>query len=128
MALKIRFRQHGRTNRQTFRLVVTDIRNPRDGKYLEAIGSYDPLKAENNFICDTERLKHWVSLGAEISENVEQMLARTSPEVIREMRARKQAKQLKMAAKRRSAKKKVAAPSAAPIKKKASARKPKSEG
>ncbi len=43
MVLKIRLRQQGRTNRQTYRLVVTDIRNPRDGKYLEMIGWYNPF-------------------------------------------------------------------------------------
>jgi small subunit ribosomal protein S16 len=43
MALKIRLRQQGRKNRQTYRLVVTDIRNPRDGKYLEMIGWYNPF-------------------------------------------------------------------------------------
>ena len=46
MALKIRLRQQGRNNRPFYRLVVTDARSPRDGKYVEALGWYNPFEAE----------------------------------------------------------------------------------
>lgn len=105
MALKIRLRQHGRTNRQTYRLVVMDGRNRRDGKYLEALGSYDPLKADNNFICNSERIQHWLSMGAELSENVKNMLKKASPELIQKLRDKSEAKRVKTVAKRRQAKK-----------------------
>ena len=106
MALKIRLRQQGRTNRQTFRLVVTDIRNPRDGKYLETLGSYDPLQAENNFKVDAERLTYWLGKGAQLSENAQQLLAKVIPDVIQGMTRKQQEKRIKMAAKRRALKQK----------------------
>lgn len=106
MAVKIRLRQQGRTNRQTYRLVLTDIRNPRSGKYLETLGSYNPFQAENNFKVNAERLKYWLDKGAEISESAVQHLKKVAPEVIQEWTTRRTTKQVKMAAKRRAAKKK----------------------
>lgn len=104
MALKIRFRQQGRTNRQTFRLVVTDIRKPRDGKYLETLGSYNPFQAENNLTLNLERLQYWISKGAQIADNAEKLIAKTAPDIIKNLKAQKHAKRIKMAAKRRSLK------------------------
>ncbi len=60
--LKIRLRQQGRKNRQTYRLVVTDIRNPRDGKYLEMIGWYNPFSNTNDSQLNIERINYWVGL------------------------------------------------------------------
>jgi len=114
MALKIRLRQQGRTNRQTFRLVVTDIRNPRDGKYLEVLGAYDPFRAENNFSLNADRLSYWLGLGAELSESAEQLIAKKSPDLIKALHAKQHAKRVKLAGKRRSMKKKK---TAAPVKK-----------
>lgn len=111
MALKIRLRQQGRTNRQTYRLVVTDIRNPRDGKYLEAVGFYNPLKADKNFSLNAERLTYWLSLGAELSENAEKLIAKEAPQIIQDLQAKRQAKRLKENAKRRQRKVKAAAAS-----------------
>lgn len=112
MALKIRLRQQGRTNRQTFRLVVTDIRRPRDGKYLEVLGSYNPFQAENNFKLNMERLQYWLSKGALIADNAEKLIRKTAPDLIKGVKAQQHAKRIKMAAKRRALKlkKKGAAP------------------
>jgi small subunit ribosomal protein S16 len=57
MALKIRLRQQGRNNRPFYRLVVADVRSPRDGKYLEALGWYNPFEAEadRSFSANAER-------------------------------------------------------------------------
>ena len=56
MALMIRLRQQGRTNRQTYRLVVTDKKNPRDGKYIEMLGWYNPHEEnEKNLFIDALR-------------------------------------------------------------------------
>lgn len=119
MALKIRFRQQGRTNRQTFRLVVTDIRRPRDGKYLEAVGSYNPFQAENNLKLNLERIQFWLSKGAQIADNAEKLIAKTAPDLIKGLKAQQHAKRIKMAAKRRALKKakKGATPKEAPAKK-----------
>lgn len=105
MALKIRLRQQGRKNRQTYRLVVTDIRNPRDGKYLEMIGWYNPFSEKNDSLVQTDRINYWLSQGAQITPNAQAMIARIAPDVIKELRAKAQAKRVKNAAKRRALKK-----------------------
>ena len=105
MALKIRLRQQGRANRQTFRLVVTDIRNPRDGKYLEAVGSYNPFQKEGNFQVDAERLQHWLDLGANLSENAQKLLTKVAPNVIKALKEKEHQKRIKYTAKRRNLKK-----------------------
>src|ERR1700722_5335784 len=105
MALKIRLRQQGRTNRQTYRLVVTDIRNRRDGKYLEMIGWYNPFNNTNASQVDIERIRYWVGLGAQITPSAQTLIARMAPDVIKEIRAKEHARRLKHAQKRRTAKK-----------------------
>jgi small subunit ribosomal protein S16 len=101
MALKIRLRQQGRTNRQTYRVVVADSRNPRDGKYIEMLGWYNPFQAENNVQIDADRLNFWIKQGAEVSEKVEQLATRAAPLVVQEMQSKRHAKRVKSAAKRR---------------------------
>lgn len=132
MAVKIRMRQQGRKNRQTYRLVVTDIRSPRDGKYVETLGSYDPHRKENNLSINAERLSYWLSKGAELTESAEKLVKGVAPEVIRQLQAKRNAARTKKAAKRRGKKaaptnltpKKEAAPAAeAPKKKRAPAAK-----
>ena len=115
MAVKIRLRQQGRKNRQTFRLVVTDIRNPRDGKYLETLGSYDPHSAKLNLQLNTERLNYWLSKGAELSPSAEKLVKGVAPEVIKALKNQKSAARVKQASQRRRLKK--AEKTAAPVKK-----------
>lgn len=97
-------RQQGRKNRQTFRLVVTDIRNPRDGKYVETLGSYDPHKKESNITVNTERLSYWLSKGAILSDSAEKLVKGVAPDVIRELVQKRNAKRVKLAAVRRKKK------------------------
>jgi small subunit ribosomal protein S16 len=54
--------------------VVADGRSPRDGRFIENIGTYNPQKAENNFRVDLERAKYWVSKGAQPSNTVRSLL------------------------------------------------------
>jgi small subunit ribosomal protein S16 len=113
MAVKIRMRQQGRKNRQTFRLVVTDVRNPRDGKYVETLGSYDPNRKDNNLTVDAERLQHWLDLGAVLSDKAESLVKSAAPEVIKGLQEKRSAARVKQAAARRKKKPtpvKVAAP------------------
>lgn len=86
MALKIRLRQQGRTNRTSYRLVVTQVASKRDGKYVECLGWYDPLivDAEKRMKVDDARLKHWLSVGAQLTESAAALLKHTSREVLRE--------------------------------------------
>jgi small subunit ribosomal protein S16 len=60
----------GAKNTPVFRIVVADGRSPRDGKFIEELGTYTPLKSGNNFTLDLERAKYWLSKGAQPSETV----------------------------------------------------------
>ena len=60
----------GAKNTPVYRIVVADGRSPRDGKFIEEIGTYTPIKKENNFTLDLERAKYWVSKGAQPSDTV----------------------------------------------------------
>ncbi len=102
MAVKIRLRQQGKTNRQTYRLVVTDGRTRRDGKYIEMLGSYDPFKPEANCTVHADRMQHWLGLGAEMSPQVEALLGKEAPEVLKIHREQKEKKRTQNAAKRRA--------------------------
>ncbi len=83
MALKIRLRQQGRTNHTTYRLVVTDSRSPRDGKYIEMLGWSRPFETTGQEASvDGERIMHWLDQGAEFSDNAKHFVARNAPDVI----------------------------------------------
>jgi small subunit ribosomal protein S16 len=60
----------GAKNSPVYRIVVADGRSPRDGKFIEEIGTYQPLKKAANFTLDLERAKYWVSKGAKPSDTV----------------------------------------------------------
>ena len=60
----------GTKNTPVFRIVVADGRSPRDGKFIEEIGTYQPRKKSDNFTLDLERAKYWLSKGAQPSETV----------------------------------------------------------
>jgi small subunit ribosomal protein S16 len=70
MAVKIRMKRVGAKNAPVFRIVVADSRSPRDGKFIEEIGTYQPLKKGDNFKVDLERAKYWLSKGAQPSDTV----------------------------------------------------------
>lgn len=109
MALKIRLRQQGRNNRPSYRLVVTQVTAKRDGKYVEAIGWYDPFVADAalGVTVKEDRLQHWLSLGAQLSESAEALLVRSAPTVLKQYQAQALAQQAKMCAKRRARRQKV---------------------
>jgi small subunit ribosomal protein S16 len=70
MAVSIRLRREGTTNSPYYKIVVADSRSPRDGKFIEIIGNYDPKKATDNSRIDLERVDYWVKNGAQPSETV----------------------------------------------------------
>jgi small subunit ribosomal protein S16 len=70
MAVRIRMKRVGTKNAPYFRIVVADSRSPRDGKFIEEIGTYQPLKSGENYKLDLERAKYWVSKGAQPSDTV----------------------------------------------------------
>jgi small subunit ribosomal protein S16 len=70
MAVSIRLRREGTKNLPYFRVVVADKRSPRDGKFIEVIGTYNPRKEGENFEIDLARAEYWVKNGAKPSETV----------------------------------------------------------
>ena len=70
MAVKIRMKRIGAKNQPVFRIVVADGRSPRDGKFIEEIGTYQPLKKGDNFSLKLERADYWLSKGAQPSDTV----------------------------------------------------------
>lgn len=78
MAVRIRMKRVGAKNAPFFRIVVSDSRSPRDGKFIEEIGTYQPLTKGDNFKVDLERAKYWVSKGAQPSETVASFLKKAA--------------------------------------------------
>lgn len=77
MALSIRLSRGGSKKRPYYRIVVADARSPRDGKFIERIGSYNPLLAkddEKRVVLDGERAKHWLANGAQPTDRVARFL------------------------------------------------------
>ena len=70
MPVRIRMKRIGTKNTPVFRIVVADGRSPRDGKCLEELGTYQPLKKGDNFTLDLDRANYWVSKGAQPSDTV----------------------------------------------------------
>lgn len=64
----------GAKNAPYFRIVVADSRSPRDGKFIEEIGTYQPLKKGDNVTVDLERAHYWISKGAQPSDTVSSFL------------------------------------------------------
>ena len=81
MALVLRMRQPGRRNRRLFRFVVADTKWPRDGKYVECLGHYNP-HAEDEIVLHRERVEHWLSQGAQPSERMTAILKRKCPDLL----------------------------------------------
>jgi small subunit ribosomal protein S16 len=78
MAVKIRMKRVGTKNMPYFRIVVADSRSPRDGKFIEEIGTYQPLKKGENYKLDLERAKYWISKGAQPSDTVASFMKKLS--------------------------------------------------
>lgn len=104
MALKIRLRKQGRTNRAFYRLVVTDARTPRDGKYVEALGWYNPIEAadDKKLSIKSDRIQHWLNVGAQFTGNVEDLIKRIAPEITKGQTEKQQAKRTKVALERKA--------------------------
>ena len=77
MAVSIRLSRGGAKKRPYYRIVVADARSPRDGSFIEKIGTYNPLLGkddEKRVVLDAERAKHWISVGAQPTDRVARFL------------------------------------------------------
>ncbi len=74
MSVSIRLRREGTTNRPYYKVVVADSRSPRDGKFIEILGTYDPKKTDHNSTLKLDRIDYWVSQGAQPSDTVRSLI------------------------------------------------------
>jgi small subunit ribosomal protein S16 len=112
MAVVIRFKRAGAKGRPFYRVVVADSRYPRDGRFIEQLGYYDPLTKPSTFQVDAEKFAKWIRQGAQPSESVAVMVGKIAPEALRPPRLAPAASAASVA---------EAAPAKKPAKKKAAA-------
>jgi small subunit ribosomal protein S16 len=74
MAVSIRLRREGAKNRPYYKVVVADSRSPREGKFIEIIGTYDPKKAGHNSTLKVDRAEYWIARGAQPSDTVRSLI------------------------------------------------------
>lgn len=70
----IRLARHGAKKSPFYRLVATDSRNPRDGRFIEILGHYNPVAAAKPLTVKVDRVQHWIDLGAQPSATVARLL------------------------------------------------------
>ena len=83
MAVVIRMKRAGAKKRPFYRVVVANSRSPRDGRYIEQLGYYDPLTNPATFKIDADKMALWIQRGALPSESVGVMVAKHAPEALR---------------------------------------------
>ncbi len=74
MAVKIRLARHGAKKRPFYRIVVTDSESPRDGRFLEKVGTYNPVQDPAQVTLDAERIQYWLQQGAQPTVTVKNIL------------------------------------------------------
>ena len=104
MAVKLRLARGGSKKAPFYRVVAANADAPRDGKFLEKLGTYDPMldsKDENRVVLDSERVKYWLSVGAKPTERVEKFLIKAK--LVKEKAAKKITKKESALAKAKAA-------------------------
>jgi small subunit ribosomal protein S16 len=81
MAVSIRLRREGAKNRPYYKVVVADSRSPRDGKFIEIIGTYDPKKPGHNSTLKLDRAEYWIGKGAQASDTVRSLIKKNKKQV-----------------------------------------------
>jgi len=74
MSVKVRLARHGAKKRPFYRIVAADIESPRDGRFLENLGTYDPLKDPAEVVLHTDRIHYWLDRGGVPSDTVRSLL------------------------------------------------------
>ncbi len=76
MAVKLRLRRMGAKKRPFYRIVAADSRSPRDGRFIEVVGTYNPIDKKNEIILDEEKIMNWLSKGAQPTDTVKSILTK----------------------------------------------------
>lgn len=74
--IKLRLKRMGAKKRPSYRIVAAESRSPRDGRFIESVGTYDPLTDPSTVRVNAERARHWISVGAQPSDTVKYLLTR----------------------------------------------------
>lgn len=74
MAVRLRLTRVGKKKQPTYRIVAADARSPRDGRYLEIVGTYDPRREPSAITVDNDKAVEWLQKGAQPSERVQKLL------------------------------------------------------
>ena len=78
MAVKIRLARHGAKKRPYYRIVVADSRYPRDGRFIEEIGTYNPCVSPAEIKIDADRAREWIKTGAQPTDTVRALLKKVN--------------------------------------------------
>lgn len=76
MAVKLRLKRMGSKQKPFYRIVAADSRSPRDGRFIETVGTYNPILKDNNITVDEEKVAKWVSNGAQPTDTVKNLLSK----------------------------------------------------
>ena len=76
MAVKLRLKRMGSKQKPFYRIVAADSRSPRDGRFIESVGTYNPLLKENTVIVDEEKVAKWLDNGAQPTDTVKSLLSK----------------------------------------------------
>ena len=76
MAVKLRLNRMGSKQKPFYRIVAADSRSPRDGRFIETVGTYNPIVKENNVTVDEEKVAKWISNGAQPTDTVKSLLTK----------------------------------------------------
>ena len=83
MSVSIRLRREGSLNNPYYKVVVADKRSPRDGKFIEIVGNYDPKKAGQNANIALDRIEYWIGRGAQPSDTVRSLIKKAKKTVVK---------------------------------------------
>lgn len=92
MGLKIRFARHGQTKRPFYRIVVAESESRRDGRFIEVVGTHNPMTEPAQTTLQEDRIKHWVSVGAVPSRVARDLIEKQFPGMVAEREKRQLAK------------------------------------
>ena len=76
--VRLRLMRIGKTKQPSYRVVAKEARSPRGGEYIELLGTYDPLTKPSSAKLNEDRIKHWLSVGAQPTETVERLIRKHS--------------------------------------------------
>lgn len=76
MAVKLRLKRMGSKQKPFYRIVAADARSPRDGRFIETVGTYDPIKGSDKITVDEEKALKWLNNGAQPTDTVRNILSR----------------------------------------------------